>query len=173
VSQVVVEQAQASTSEARVSQVVVETATSPVIGTRVSQVIVEILTGPANPGPMPQPSTFTTRLVPIRWLRRGPIYSTENKQVTWNMFQVDAQVGVGTNVDPGMDPQVFMRYSNDYGTTWSFIRQRPMGRRGEYGTEIKFFRCGMGRSRVFEVYGSDPVTVALVNGYADVDPGVE
>ncbi len=172
VSQVVVEQAQASTTEARVSQVVVDAGLAPTIATRISQFVIEIVRGNGS-GPTPQPSEFETRVVPVRWLRRGPIFSKENARVRWNLFQLDCQPGVGTSNAPGDDPVVFMRSSDDAGQTWSHIRQLSAGRQGQYSRQLQWWRCGVGRSRVFEVYGSDPVRVALVNAFAKVDPGTD
>lgn len=117
--------------------------------------------------------TFETVINPIRWLRRGPIYSQENTRVVWSKFVVDIQTGVGTREEPGMDPQVFMRVSYDGGHTWGNVRQVSVGRRGEYNVQAVFWRLGQGRNVVIEIYGADPVFTALVGAYADAQEGLD
>jgi hypothetical protein len=128
---------------------------------------------PPEPTPTPVGPGFNTRAVKRRWLRRSPIFSKENARVRYNMFQLDCQTGTGNNAEPGMDPQVYMSYSDDWGQTWSFVMPMPMGMLGKYNQQLQWWRLGVGRARVFEVYGSDPVKVALIDGFCKVDPGTD
>jgi hypothetical protein len=172
VSQVVLELELQPEIQAVASQAVVEVNLHPVIPITIAQAVVEIWRS-TGAGPTPQSSTFTTRTEPIRWLRRSPIYAKENQRVSYDLFQLDAQVGVGTTNPPGDDPQVFLTFSDDAGKTWSTVRPRSMGQRGQYGRQIQWWRNGQGRMRVFEVYGSDPVPVALVDAFAKVETGTD
>lgn len=116
---------------------------------------------------------FNTRIVKRRWLRRSPIYSHENQRTVWDLFQLDIQPGVGNANEPGLDPQVFFRHSADAGQTWSSLRQLTAGKRGKYDTQVQFWRLGQARNMVLEVSGSDPVPVALIDGFAKVRPGTD
>lgn len=110
----------------------------------------------------------------IRWLRRAPIISQENKLISFPWFELDAQAGVGdgSNLDPDAgvvtpeaDPQVLMRYSNDWGNTWSDGLLRSMGKQGEYSKRMIWGPNGMGRQRVFELSGSAAVPLVINNVY--------
>lgn len=88
---------------------------------------------------------------PIRRVRRAPTLVDENKRISYGALEVDLQPGLGNTTDPGSNPQVMMRFSNDSGRTWSQERWMSAGKIGEYGFRVKFNRCGQGRRRVFEI----------------------
>jgi len=71
---------------------------------------------------------------------------------------------------PETDPQVMIRWSNDWGRTWSNEYQRSMGKLGEYTKRIIKRGCGIARQRVFEVSGSASVTT-VINGCYLREPG--
>ena len=116
---------------------------------------------------------FNTRTRIRRYLRRSPIYSKENARAVWPLFQVDATVGVGNANEPGVDPQMMMRFSDDGGHTWSYVLPRSVGLRGRYNTQVQWHRCGMARNKVFEVFWTDPVRIALMDAFARVDIGTD
>lgn len=106
--------------------------------------------------------------------RRAPIISNENKMVSYPWFELDMETGVGdgSNLDPDngdvtpeANPHVMMRYSNDWGKTWSNQRTRSMGTIGEFGKRVIWTRNGTGRQRVFEVSISANVRVLINNAY--------
>lgn len=110
----------------------------------------------------------------IRWLRRAPIISNENKMISFPWFELDMLTGQGdgSNGDPGAgpvspeyDPAVMMRYSNDWGQTWSNERMRPTGKQGQFGKRVYWTRNGTGRQRVFEISGTANVPVCINNAY--------
>lgn len=114
---------------------------------------------------------FEIRNIPRRWLRRSPIYSKENSRVRYNRFWLDFEAGQGNTNEPGLDPTVYMRTSDDWGQTWSSVRSLSAGKRGQYNRQVQFWRCGVGRNKTFEVSGSDPCPVAITGAFADVEPG--
>lgn len=69
----------------------------------------------------------------------------------------------------GEDPSLQMRYSNDGGQNFNSFSSRGMGRAGDYNTQISWNRCGMGRDRVWEVSGSDPVRLAIAQASFDAE----
>ena len=67
--------------------------------------------------------------------------------------------------EPGVDPQVMLRWSDDGGHTWSNEHWKSMGRIGETGYRTIWRRLGMTtrlRDRVYEISGTDPVKIAIV-----------
>jgi hypothetical protein len=82
---------------------------------------------------------------------------------------VDIEVGVGLQGDvQGYDPQIVLRYSRDGGKTWSEEMYESIGKIGEYFTQVRFPRLGMGTDWVFELMVSDPVPVTILGGYIEV-----
>jgi len=115
---------------------------------------------------------------PIVWVRRAPIISNENKLTTFPWFEIDCQAGTGDGsnlnpllglVTPEANPQIWMRYSDDWAQTWSASRSRPMGAQGQYKTRPIWMKNGTSRQRVFEISGSAARPLAL-NGCYLRDP---
>ena len=106
-----------------------------------------------------------------KWLRSSPHVSSALKYVFYSTFQVDMEFGVGNSVEPGFDPQIIMRVSDDGGNTWSNERYKSMGKIGEYTARAKFNNCGRSRDRVFEVSGTDPVKTVLLDALIDIKVG--
>lgn len=69
------------------------------------------------------------------------------------------------------DPMINLRWSNDGGHVWSPEFSMGIGQAGKYGQRVMFRRLGRGRSRVWEVSGSDPVPYRLIGAYLDVSAG--
>lgn len=101
----------------------------------------------------------------IRRVRRAPALIDELKRITYPAFELDLEPGLGNVVDPGSNPQVMMRMSNDGGKTWGNELWRSAGAIGEYGTRVRWNRCGQARRRVFEVSVTDPIPWRLTNAY--------
>lgn len=108
----------------------------------------------------------------IRRLRRGPLIEKENKRFFYSSFEIDMETGLGNAVDPGADPQISMRMTND-GKTWGTEQFRSVGRIGEYDIRVRWTRCGMARQRSFEVSVSDPIPYRLLGAYIKTQPSLE
>lgn len=108
---------------------------------------------------------------PKRWLRRAPHLSDENRRLVHRRFELRAEVGVGLSEGQGSDPQVDLRWSDDGGFTYSNIHSRSLGSQGAYQTRVQWHNLGMARDRVYEVSGSDPVKIALIDAYLQIDGG--
>jgi len=102
-----------------------------------------------------------------KWLRAWRALPTGENDMTrtsHHSLQVTFQQGVGLISGQGSDPQVFLRFSDDGGHTWSSEEWASMGRLGEYGYRTIWRRLGMTtrlRDRVYEISGTDPVKVAI------------
>lgn len=100
--------------------------------------------------------------------RRSQIYHHHNHLMDWWELVVDVQSGVGNQVDPGTDPVIRLRYSDDGGVSWSDQLLQPLGKIGERARRAVFRALGSSRQRVFEVEISEPVEVTIISAYAVV-----
>ena len=104
-----------------------------------------------------------------RWMRRTPLIGVERHRVRHGAFQVVLQAGAGLSTGQGSDPQLMLRWSDDGGHQWSNEHWVTAGALGTYRTRAIWRRLGNSRGRIYEVSGSDPVLVALIE--ADVETG--
>lgn len=108
---------------------------------------------------------------PIRWLRSSPFMSNSLYRMFHHRFQVDIQAGVGLQAGQGSSPTVMMRYSNDGGRTWSPERTAGIGPMGNYTFRCFWNALGMSRTRAYEISGTDPVEIAILNAETEVEQG--
>lgn len=113
--------------------------------------------------------TYTDNGQPISRIRSFPLFITEGKRVTYNMFIADMEAGDddasidgSTAINP---PVVSLRWSNDRGKTWGNRIEQSLGAAGEYGTCLQWQRTGQARYRVFELSWSSPCKTALNGAY--------
>jgi hypothetical protein len=111
-----------------------------------------------------------------KWLRSWralPPGTNTLKRTAHHSLQVDCEAGVGTNTGQGSDPQMMLRWSDDGGHTWSNEYWVPMGKIGEYYRRVIWRRLGMTlklRDRVYEISGTDPVKLAIMDAELIVSP---
>jgi len=76
---------------------------------------------------------------------------------------VHGVVGQGNAVDPGSNPTVEMRFSDDQGRTFSAWKAASLGKMGAYRTRAFWQRLGLLRApgRLVQVRCSDPVNVVF------------
>jgi hypothetical protein len=133
-----------------------------------SQVLVPPPPGPPfNPQPLP-PVVGTRQTVPIRRLRRTAQMTDELLWLFISEFQLMLQPGVGNPNDPGSNPKIALRWSNDGGHSWSNQREVSVGAIGQYGTRAIWRMLSRARNRVWEISMSDPVLWAIVDAFAVV-----
>jgi len=107
------------------------------------------------------PQTYTDNLSPIKRRRIFThIYNAGIRFSIWNL-QVDFEGGLGLNSGQGIDPQCWLRMSQDFGHTWSSEYQAGIGKQGAYKTTANWRRLGVQKSMTFEVSISDPVPVYI------------
>lgn len=104
----------------------------------------------------------------LRRLRRAPALVSENERVFFAYFELYMETGLGATTGQGSDPQVMLRMSNDGGKTWGPEQWRSAGARGEYGTRVRWLRCGSARKRVFEVVVSDPIPWRILGAFVEL-----
>jgi hypothetical protein len=112
-----------------------------------------------------------------KWLRSWralPTGTNTLRRTTQHSLQLDCETGVGLDgTGQGVDPQVMLRWSDDGGHTWSNEHWKSMGRIGETGTRVFWRRLGMTlklRDRVYEVSGTDPVSITITGAELIVSP---
>ena len=76
-------------------------------------------------------------------------------------YEIECEVGVGTNSGQGEDPQIMLRFSDDGGSSWSNEQQGALGRMGVRIIRAMWDRLGSFRQRSVEVSISDPVKRAF------------
>ena len=118
-------------------------------------------------------STYSDNGQPIRHVRRAPRLSNDGRRIFFHKFQLMALMGQGLDgaVTYASDPQVELRYSDDFGHTWSNPRAQSLGKLGNYANRTIWRQLGQSRTRVFEVAWTDPVNVILMGAEIDATPG--
>jgi hypothetical protein len=106
---------------------------------------------------------------PIKRVRSFPHVLNDGKRVFFRQFLADLETGTGGNLLPE-PPQVWLRWSDDRGHTWSSPVIQSMGASGEYLKSLQWQRTGMSRDRVFEIGWSAAQRTALLGAWLDVTP---
>lgn len=115
-------------------------------------------------------NTYTDDGRPIRRIRSFPHLLNDGKRVFYRQFIADMEVGTAAGTVDGTDPEVWLRWSDTRGASWSNPILGTMGAAGEYLTSIQFQRLGMARDRVFELSWSAAVKTALNGAFIDSSP---
>jgi hypothetical protein len=108
-------------------------------------------------------TVFTDNGAAIAWKVISKHVFDETKRVSVGRVWADMEAGVGVQVGQGSNPQVMLRYSKDGGHTWSAELWRSLGAIGNYLTRLLWLRLGAARDWVFELSGSDPVKISILN----------
>ena len=91
------------------------------------------------------------------------------KRVIHNRIEFEVQPGIGNQVDPGANPQILLRWSNDGGMTFGAEYSLPTGRVGQYSIWVALNRLGYSQhpGRVYWIRCADPVFNCLMNVSSD------
>lgn len=113
-------------------------------------------------------NVYTDNGAPIVRRRGFPHGISDGKRVIYKQFIADMETGnaPGTSsIGPG--PQVYLRYSDTRGSSWSNPISNGLGPAGDFINSVQFQRLGMARDRVFEVFWSSPVRTALNGAFVE------
>lgn len=118
-------------------------------------------------------ATYDDNGNPKKWMRRAPDLIAGGKRVFYPKAQLFARVGTSlqSGASNATNATVELRYSDDFGHSWSNPKAVSLGLSGEYAKRVIWRQLGSSRQRVFEVSGSDPVEVALIGFDVDATPG--
>ena len=100
----------------------------------------------------------------IRRMRRAPHIHVEDKYLTYDKMQLDVEKGLG---DDGANPQMYMRYSDNGGKTYSTAIGSAMGETDDdiNTIRVEWNRLGTGRDYVFEVYSTATQRHCWIDAY--------
>jgi hypothetical protein len=107
------------------------------------------------------------------WKLRSKHVYENNSMLSVGRIWVDFETGDGLATGQGSNPQVFLRYSKDGGHTWSAEIWRTLGAIGKYLNRVYWNRLGRARDWVFELAGSDPVKIVIMNAGLNLKVGRE
>ena len=102
---------------------------------------------------------------PIICDRITPHGPTWGKRSVHNRIEFEVARGVGNSVDPGSDPQLLLRWSNDGGKTFGTEYALSMGMQGQYSIRVYLLQLGYANhpGRVYWIRCADPVFNSLMN----------
>ncbi|HEX3941585.1 MAG TPA: hypothetical protein VHX11_08905 [Acidobacteriaceae bacterium] len=116
---------------------------------------------------------------PLRWVRRSPTISKENKWLFFSELEIDIEPGLGPQ-PPLLDgdgqpraPQIMLRWSNDGTKTWTSTFILNCGMAGEYNARARKVQLGRARRRVWEISGADPIPWRIADGYVKSEDSLE
>lgn len=99
-----------------------------------------------------------------------------NVRIIYDRIAFDLTRGVGLDgfpegsMEPGADPQLYLRWSNDAGNTFGPEYNIPVGKIGQFGKLVYWNRNGYGRDRVYWVRYMDPTEMGIVGAALDIRP---
>ena len=118
---------------------------------------------------------FTDDGTEIKALRACPHFAGDDLQrLFFHWFQLDLEAGVGRDggAEPGVNPRLFLRWSDDGGHTFNLPLTSSAGALGQYRFRALWRRLGHSRDRVFEASQTDPTKKAWINAKVLVSNGV-
>lgn len=112
-----------------------------------------------------------------KWLRSWRALPPEKvfyDPMRFDSLQIDAQTGI--DIPAGIAPQMMLRWSDDGGHTWSNQMTAGSNQTGQTGSRVIFrhlgtTKRGQGLDRLFELSGTDPVPVVLLDADLRASPG--
>ena len=119
--------------------------------------------------------TFTDDGQEIPRIRTAPHFAAEDLQWLFHhRFQLDLETGIGRDggAQPGVTPQLMLRFSDDGGHVWSNEKWVSAGALGNYRHRALWRRLGKSRDRVYEIRQTDPVKTAWINANVTVSGGI-
>lgn len=106
---------------------------------------------------------------PLKRLRVSPHIHANGARIGHVNVEFDIETGVGLSSGHGSDPQVVLRWSDDYGKIFSGERVKSIGKMGEYNKRVRFTRLGQSLDRVYELSCSDPVPFTILGARYNAD----
>jgi len=102
----------------------------------------------------------------IKRIRRSQNIHGDDRPIKHHGVWIDIQEGVGDATTP--NPQILLRWRDDNGS-WSNYHARSMGKIGEKNKKCIWRALGRSSDRVYEISVTDPVSLVIVDGYANVE----
>lgn len=112
-------------------------------------------------------NNYTDNGQPIVRRRGFPHIVEDGARIQYRQFLCSIDVGVTPGFPVDEEPQISLRWSDTAGNSFGQPITTGMGASGQYLRSVQFQRLGMGRDRVFELFWSAPVAVALNGCFCD------
>lgn len=112
-------------------------------------------------------NAYTDDGQPIVKLRSFPHLVSSLDRISYKQFMADIEVG--TEPDPSIDPMLNLRWSDDRGVSFNNGLQQSLGMTGEYRSIPSWNRLGFARDRVFELSWTAACATALNGAFIDVE----
>lgn len=127
-------------------------------------------------------SLLTENGVMIQRIRTTPHVHAAQHLMRCQSVTFDMETGTGISTQDAINPltghnrqyeapTVMLRYSWDYGRTYSSELRQTFGRMGEYKSVLQFRKLGQGRDFVVEFKLTDPCATTVTNGWVDMEEG--
>ncbi|WP_426111042.1 hypothetical protein [Massilia sp. PWRC2] len=113
--------------------------------------------------------TYQDNGAPITRLKSFQHMSADGARQFFDKLTIDMQAATASSAEP--DPQVYLRWSDDGGFTWSAMLTASAGKAGQYLHKPNFNRLGMGRDRVFEVSTAANAKIAFQGAFIEARKG--
>lgn len=102
----------------------------------------------------------------LREATSGVVYA--DKDYVWHdRLELDLDVGHGTLIGQGSDPEIMLDISNDGGVTFRAMPNRLLGSLGQYRKLVHWDRLGRSQERVYRIRVSDPVPFTITAARLD------
>lgn len=112
-------------------------------------------------------STYTDNGAPRKWLRSWrALVPDQPVGLPMSFDELQVLMETGITIEPGTDPQVRLRWSDDGGFTWPGDILMAAGKIGETGWRVIARRLGStkigtGMDRIWEISSTEPIRVAV------------
>lgn len=110
---------------------------------------------------------YTDNGFPIVRRRGFPHLGSDAKRVFYQKFIADIQVGTAPETLTSDPPEISLRWSDTRGASWGNPVRQSVGSAGQYLTLVTWWRMGMARDRVFELFWSFPYKTALNGAFVE------
>jgi hypothetical protein len=101
---------------------------------------------------------------PITRIITFPHMINNNFKVTYKSFDVDIETGTSGE---GLDPQIYLSWSNDKGKTYGNQIAQSMGMIGDYLAVPAWNRLGQARDRIFKLSWSEPLKTSINGAFVE------
>jgi hypothetical protein len=110
-------------------------------------------------------TAFTDNGDPIVSTIVSPVTFGDMDLFTISELQVDCSVGEGNTTGQGVDPQMMLQTSKDFGHTYGTERWKDIGAIGDYKTRVRWTRLGRDYAFTFKLTISDPIKKCIIGAY--------
>lgn len=113
-------------------------------------------------------------------LRRMARIANLGQRIFYQSMRIQVTTGAGVSRDglssdtpalSGENPLIRLRFSDDFGQTWSSYREEYLGLKSDSKPFVEFFKLGSAINRIFEVSVTEPVFVGILTSYLLLDSG--